>query len=122
MRRKLAALLIAATCIIPVAAATVSATPAFALTRTTCHVASAWSKPPTKPITYAAGPAGTVTLAPIRGGLKVIGVHRNRGWSAFVDTASGNSVDVYFRHLTSRVKFEAGIEDNGLMQRLITTC
>jgi hypothetical protein len=122
MRTKLAALLIAASCITPAAATFLTTTPASALTPTACHVTSTWSKPPARPTTYVAGRAGTVTLAPIPGGLKVVAVHRNHGWSAFIDTASGNSVDVYFRHLTSRVTFEAGIEDNGLMQRLITTC
>jgi hypothetical protein len=122
MRTKLAALLIAATCMTPALAVTaVSATPASAATAT-CHTASVWSKPPRHAITYPAGHAGTVTLARGPGGLKVTAVHRNAGWSAVIDTASGNSVDVYFRRHTSRVKFEAGIEDNALMQRLVTTC
>jgi hypothetical protein len=123
MRTRLAALLVTAGCILPAAAAAtvITAVPASAAT-VVCHTTSLWSRPPTKATTYLAGPAGTVTLAPGPGGLKVIAVHRNIGWSSYIDTAAGNSVDVYFRHLTSHVKFEAGIEDNGLMQRLITTC
>jgi hypothetical protein len=120
MRTKLAALLIAAASIAPIAAAAMPAQPASAAA--TCHTSSSWSRPPTRPTTYTAGSAGTVTITSIRGGLRVVSVHRNAGWLSFTDTAAGDSVDVYFRHLTHTVKFEAGIEDNGLMQRLITTC
>ena len=126
MRTKLVGLLIAASLIVPATA--VATTTAASATTTTkaatnaCHHTSTWSRPPTAATTYPAGPAGTVTVAPGPGGLKVVSVHANHGWKPIIDTRSGNSVDVYFRHLTSNVKFEVGIEGANLMQRVVTTC
>ena len=127
MRTRLAGLLIAASLIVPATAiatttAASAATATNAVATTACHHTSTWSRPPTAATTYPAGPAGTVTVAPGPGGLKVVSVHANHAWSSLVDTPSGNSVDVYFRHLTSNVKFEVGIEGNNLMQRVVTTC
>jgi len=121
MRTKLAGLLIAASLIVPATAASATTTTKSAATNA-CHQTSTWSRPPTAATTYPAGPAGTVTVAPGPGGLKVVSVHANHGWKSLVDTPSGNSVDVYFRHLTSSVKFEVGIEGPNLTQRVVTTC
>ena len=78
---------------------------------------------PSRPATYGAGAAGSVTVAPVNAGtIKVTGVHPARGYLAFVDSGSGSSVDVYFHNTTSNVKFEAEINDSGGLTVTVTTC
>jgi hypothetical protein len=78
---------------------------------------------PSKPTTYGAGAAGSVTVAPVNAGtIKVTAVHPARGYRAFVDSGSGSSVDVYFHNRTSSVKFEAEINDSGGLTVTVTTC
>jgi hypothetical protein len=78
---------------------------------------------PTKPATYGAGAAGSVTVAPVNAGtIKVAGVHPARGYRAFVDSGWGSSVDVYFHNRASSVKFEAEINDSGGLTVTVTTC
>lgn len=78
---------------------------------------------PARPTSYRAGAAGTVTVAPVnRGTIKVTKVHPASGYKAFVDTARGSSVDVYFHNRTSKVKFEAEINDSGGLTIKVTTC
>jgi hypothetical protein len=54
--------------------------------------------------------------------VKVLSVIPARGWKARIDTASGNSVDVYFSNGLHRVKFEAGIESSTLMLVTVRVC
>ena len=78
---------------------------------------------PGGPTRYAAGAAGSVTVAPVNPQtIKVAKVAPTAGYKAFVDTARGSSVDVYFRNQTSRVKFEAEINDFGGLTVKVTTC
>jgi hypothetical protein len=78
---------------------------------------------PGVPTLYAAGAAGTVTVAPVNPQtIKVAKVAWVPGYTAFVDTARGSSVDVYFHNQTSRVKFEAEINDLGGLTVKVTTC
>ena len=78
---------------------------------------------PSKPATYGAGAAGSVTVAPVDAGtIKVTAIHPARGYRAFVDSGSGSSVDVYFHNRTSSVKFEAEINDFGGLTVTVTTC
>ena len=78
---------------------------------------------PSRPTTYGAGAAGSVTVAPVNTGtIKVAGVHPARGYRAFVDSGRGSSVDVYFHSRTSNVKFEAEINDSGGLTVTVTTC
>jgi hypothetical protein len=127
----LATLSIAAAAVVPAGLAVNSlVSPATAGAATTSHRATAckvtnlWTTPPTGPRTYAASTAGKVTVAPIKpaGNIRVVSVSAARGWSYFVDTASGNSVDVYFRSGVHRVKFEAGIEGPTQMLVTVTVC
>jgi hypothetical protein len=78
---------------------------------------------PSKPTTYRAGAAGSVTVAPVNAGtIRVNAVHPARGYRSFVDSGRGSSVDVYFHNRTSNVKFEAEINDSGGLTVTITTC
>ena len=78
---------------------------------------------PSRPATYGAGAAGSVTVAPVNAGtIKVTAVHPARGYRAFVDSGSGSSVDVYFHNRTSSVKFEAEINDSSGLTVTVTTC
>lgn len=72
---------------------------------------------------YKAGAAGAVTIAPVNAGtIKVVKVSTAPGYHAYVDSWRGSSVDVYFRSLTHRVKFEAEINDWGGLTITVTTC
>ena len=72
---------------------------------------------------YGAGVAGTVTVAPVNSGtIKVAAVHAARGYRAFIDSAQGSSVDVYFTSHARSVKFEAEVNDWGGLTVTVTTC
>jgi len=72
---------------------------------------------------YNAGAAGTVKVATTSSGtIRVVGVRAAKGYRSSVDSSSGSSVDVYFRHGTHTVKFEAEINDAGGLTTLVTTC
>jgi hypothetical protein len=72
---------------------------------------------------YAAGGAGSVTVAPVNAGtIKVAKVHSARGYRAFVDSAQGSSVDVYFRGHARSLKFEAEINDARGLTVIVTMC
>jgi hypothetical protein len=78
---------------------------------------------PTQAATYKAGPAGSVTIAPVnKGTIKVASVQRAAGYRAFVDSSSGSSVDVYFRGHARHIKFEAEINDWGGLTVTVTNC
>lgn len=78
---------------------------------------------PGGPAQYPAGAAGTVTVAPVNPRtIKVTKVQPAPGYKAFVDTARGSSVDVYFHSQTSKVKFEAEVNDAGGLTVKVTTC
>lgn len=78
---------------------------------------------PGGPTPYPAGAAGTVTVAPVNPKtIKVAGVQAAPGYRAFVDTAQGSSVDVYFHNQASKVKFEAEVNDSGGLTVKVTTC
>jgi len=78
---------------------------------------------PSQATTYRAGAAGSVTVAPVnKGTIRVAGVHRSPGYSAFVDSSRGSSVDVYFRGHSRHIKFEAEINDSGGLTVTVTTC
>lgn len=91
---------------------------------TACTVTTTRTTPPTGPTTFAAKAAGSVTIGPGRykGTVRVISVAPATGWKYFVDTATGNSVDVYFHNGLHRVKFEAGIESASLMLVTVRVC
>jgi hypothetical protein len=78
---------------------------------------------PSAPATYPAGAAGTVTVAPLTPRtIKVANVTTTAGYISRVDTARGSSVDVYFHNGTSKVKFEAEVNDSGGLTVKVTTC
>jgi hypothetical protein len=103
------------------ASATAAAAPPTAVAKCT---ATAHNYPfPRGPRSYGAGAAGTVTVGPVNSAtIKVAAVHPARGYRAFVDSARGSSVDVYFSSHTRRVKFEAEINDWGGLTVTVTTC
>lgn len=89
----------------------------------TCTVTRHRHPFPSAPTRYAAGTAGTVTVAPVNPQtIKVTKVAAARGYKYFVDSARGSSVDVYFHNQTSKVKFEAEINDLGGLTVRVTTC
>jgi hypothetical protein len=104
--------------------ATASATAAAAPTAAAPCTPVAHNYPfPSGPRSYGAGAAGAVTVAPVNSAtIKVAAVHASRGYRAFVDSARGSSVDVYFSSHTRRVKFEAEINDWGGLTVTVTTC
>jgi len=51
----------------------------------------------------------------------VVTVSSAKGYRASIDSSSGSSVDVYFRHGAHTVKFEAEINDSGGLTVLVTT-
>lgn len=77
---------------------------------------------PSKRTRYRAGTAGTVTVAPVNAGtIKVASVRRAPGYRAFVDSATGSSVDVYFHSHLRGVKLEAEINHSGGLTVTATT-
>ena len=105
----------------PAGAATTraAASSAAATCRTTHH-----NYPfPSQPKTFKAGPAGSVTIAPVNSGtIRVASVQRAAGYHAYVDSWRGSSVDVYFRGHSRHVKFEAEINDSGGLTVTVSTC
>ena len=90
---------------------------------TTCTITRHRYPFPGGPTPYAAGAAGTVTVAPVNPQtIKVTGAAPAQGYKYLVDTALGSSVDVYLHNQTSRVKFEAEINDLGGLTVKVTTC
>jgi hypothetical protein len=90
---------------------------------TACTTARHQYPLPGGPTPYAAGAAGTVTVAPVNPQtIKVAKVAPAPGYKALIDSARGSSVDVYFHNQTSRVKFEAEINDLGGLTIKVTTC
>jgi hypothetical protein len=78
---------------------------------------------PRQPVSYTAGAAGSVTVVPVNAGtIKVARVHGARGYRAFVDSAQGSSVDVYFRSHARSLKFEAEINDARGLTVIVTMC
>jgi len=78
---------------------------------------------PKQATTYLAGPAGSVTIAPVNSGtIKVVSVHRAAGYRYYVDSSRGSSVDVYFRGNGRHIKFEAEINDWGGLTVTVTDC
>jgi hypothetical protein len=128
MRRFVAMLSLAAGAAVPTglaaSAAALPASAAPAVAAVTCTTKWTRTTPPTGPTTFPASPAGSVTIGPGRytGTVKVLSVAPATGWQYFVDTASGNSVDVYFHNSLHRVKFEAGIESPTLMVVMVRVC
>lgn len=126
MRRILASLAIAAATAAPIGLAIESASSAAsaATTTTACTTTYTRTTPPSSPTVYKAGPAGSVTVAPgkYQGNVRVVSVAPATGWKYFVDTASGNSVDVYFSNGLHHVKFEAGVESATLMIVMVRVC
>ncbi len=71
---------------------------------------------------YRAGAAGSVRIIAVNSGrLRVVTVSSAKGYRASIDSSSGSSVDVYFRHGAHTVKFEAEINDSGGLTVLVTT-
>jgi hypothetical protein len=97
---------------------------AATITTTTCTVSKSFAPYPVSPETFnvklgSAG-IGTVTVAANGPGLiKVTSVTHAAGYSSFVDSKSGSSIDVYFTGGGHRVKFEAEVRDRGNL--LLTT-
>jgi len=90
---------------------------------TACAVASRNYGFPKIATTFPAGPAGSVTIRAVNSGtISVMSVHPAKGWSARVDSASGSSVDVYFRHGPHTLKFETEINDWGGLTVAVTSC
>lgn len=90
---------------------------------TTCTITRHRYPFPGGPTPYAAGAAGTVTVAPVnRQTIKVAQAVSAPGYTARVDSARGSSVDVYFHNQKSRIKFEAEINDLGGLTVKVTTC
>jgi hypothetical protein len=122
MHRKLAIALTAGVMALPVGlVGFATLAPASAATAT-CSKSVAKTTPPAAPTAYPAGSAGSVTVGPTAGGLQVVSVAPNAGWKPRVDTATGPSVDVYFRKGATKVKFEASIEGKNRMRLLVRTC
>ncbi len=76
---------------------------------------------PRAPRSFGAANAGSVTIAPVNGHtIRVAGITRSKGWTSYVDTRRGDSVDVYFRQGTHKVELEAEITDAGLLKVTVT--
>jgi hypothetical protein len=125
MNRKLIALSALALPLVPAGVAIVGssgATAAGAATAT-CTVNATLHTFPTAPTAYSAGSAGSVTVAPVnRHTIHVASVSPSAGWKYRVDSATGSSVDVYFRTAGHRTKFEAEITDRGGLLIRVTAC
>ena len=93
-------------------------------TAAACTVSKSFAAYPVSPETFivkvGTAAIGTVTVAANGPGLiKVTSVTHAAGYSSFVDSRSGSSIDVYFHGGGHRVKFEAEVTDKGNL--LLTT-
>ncbi|HKH88572.1 MAG TPA: hypothetical protein VKA05_07095 [Acidimicrobiales bacterium] len=100
------------------AAASATATTRHATSRPATSVASPKAPGnyplPKTPTWFRAGSAGSVMVAKGNSGtIKVVKVSAAKGYKAVVDSSSGSSVDVYFRHGNHTLKFEAEVNDSG---------
>jgi hypothetical protein len=126
--RKIAILAAFAMPLIPVGLVAANATPAAAATRTSvCTVNRAHAPYPSGPtaskVKVGTATIGTVTVAPDGAGLiRVTGVTHATGYSSFVDSQSGNSIDVYFTGRGHHLKFEAEVTDFGNLLLTTTVC
>lgn len=106
----------------PASAATSQPT-AQQLAARSCHATHHNYPFPRQPRTFAAGVAGSVTIAPVNSGtIRVAHVHRAPGYRSFIDSARGSSVDVYFNGHHRSIKFEAEINDAGGLTVTVTSC
>jgi hypothetical protein len=88
-----------------------------------CHATHRNYPFPSQPRTFAAGVAGSVTIAPVNSGtIRVAKVHPAPGYRSFIDTARGSSVDVYFNGHHRSIKFEAEINDAGGLTVTVSNC
>jgi len=122
MKAKLAVFLMSTTLAVPAGLALAGSATAAGAATAACTRSVSKTTPPTAATVYPAGAAGSVTVGPAASGLTVVSVAPNTGWSSRVDTASGKSVDVYFRMGASKIKFEAGIESPTKLRVLVRTC
>lgn len=96
---------------------------ALTATAASCRTAQHNYRFPASATSYGAGPAGSVTIAPVnKGTIRVVSVHRSPGYRAFIDSGRGSSVDVYFHGHRRAVKFEAEINDGGGLTVTVTSC
>jgi hypothetical protein len=123
----LAALTIPAVGLSTVAATSVTeagAAGAATTTTTTCNVSKSLAAYPVSPETFNVN-VGTASIGKVAvaangpGLIRVTSVTHAAGYSSFVDSRSGSSIDVYFRGSGHRVKFEVEVTDNGNL--LLTT-
>ena len=89
-----------------------------------CTVSKSFAAYPSSSETFKVnvGPTGIGTVAVAANGpglIRVTSVTHATGYSSFVDSRSGSSIDVYFNGGGHRVKFEAEVTDKGNL--LLTT-
>jgi hypothetical protein len=122
MKLKFATFIAAALAAVPIGTLVVGTATSASAAPAHCTKSASNATPPTAPTAYGAGAAGSVTVGPLKHGLTVASVSPNSGWSSRVDTATGNSVDVFFQSGTTRIKFEAGIESPTRLHLVVRTC
>ena len=67
---------------------------------------------------FAAGDAGSVTIRRTSGTLSVVSVNANAGWASEVEQGTGVEVEVKFVNGTTRIDFNAELEDGGVRVRV----
>jgi hypothetical protein len=68
--------------------------------------------------TFAAGEAGSVTIRRSGGSLSIVSVNPNAGWVSEVEQGTGAEVEVKFVNGTTRIDFNAELEDGGVRVRV----
>ena len=68
--------------------------------------------------TFAAGDAGSVTIRRTGGSLSIVSVSPSAGWTSAVEQGSGTELEVKFVNGSTRVDFNAELEDGGVRIRV----
>lgn len=69
-------------------------------------------------IIYDVGDAGTVTVSSVGSSLAIVAVDTNEGWTAEVEAPMGREVEADFRNGTTRIQFNAELEDGEIKVRV----
>ena len=102
-------------------AATAGPDDALGATSTTVQETSTTAAPGDgTPVTAAAADAGTVTYSLSNGVIGVVDVATNDGWASEIEVAQGVEIEVKFQNGTTRVDFNAEIEDGTVRVRVRT--
>ncbi len=123
LKQRVAAMTLAAAGLLGGVAVAAPAHGATTVAKPACTATNKWVSYPKAATKYAAGTAGTVTIAPRSGHtLKVAGVTKAAGWTASTHQGAGKSLEVLFRKGSKRVTFDADVEDGGRVRIVVVSC